>query len=105
VADGADARRSWRRNIFRSWYTTIERSRTIVMMLLADRYAELHETTRVRERTLFPPQPIPSELELQARWFAGDFAKDFDATTGDKIDIVQFGIWKRRCCLSRLPEW
>ena len=85
--------------------TTIERSRTIVMMLLADRYAELHETTRVRERTLFPPQRIPSELELQARWFAGDFAKDFDATTGDKIDIVQFGIWKRRCCLSRLPEW
>ncbi len=75
--------------------TTIERSRTIVMMLLADRYAELHETTRVRERTLFPPQRIPSELELQARWFAGDFGKHFDATTGDKIDIVQFGIWNR----------
>ncbi len=58
--------------------TTIERSRTIVMMLLADRYAELHETTRVRERTLFPPQRIPSELELQARWFAGDFGKHFE---------------------------
>jgi hypothetical protein len=65
------------------------------MMLLADRYAELRETTRVRERVLFPPQRIPSELELQARWFAGDFGKHFDATTGDKIDIVQFGIWNR----------
>jgi hypothetical protein len=64
-------------------------------MLLADRYAELHETTRVRERALFPPQRIPSELELQARWFAGDFGKHFVATTGDKIDIVQFGTWNR----------
>ena len=76
-------------------YTTIERSRTIVIMLLADRYAELHETTRVRERALFPPQRIPSELELQARWFAGDFGKQFVTTTGDKIDIVQFGTWNR----------
>src|SRR6266404_7420277 len=64
-------------------------------MLLADRYAELHETTRVRERTLFLPQRIPSELELQARWFAGDFGKHLVTTTGDKIDIVQFGIWNR----------
>jgi len=76
-------------------YTAIERFRTIVIMLLADRYAELHETTRVRERTLFPPQRIPSELELQARWFAGDFGKHFVTTTGDKIDIIQFGIWNR----------
>ena len=64
-------------------------------MLLADRYAELRETTRVRERTLFPPQRIPSELELQARWFAGDFGKHFVTTTADKIDIVQFGTWNR----------
>src|SRR5881396_1187832 len=64
-------------------------------MLLANRYAELRETTRVRERTLFPPQRIPSELELQARWFAGDFGKHFVTTTADKIDIVQFGTWNR----------
>jgi hypothetical protein len=64
-------------------------------MLSADRYAQLHETTWVRERTLFPPQRIPSELELQARWFAGDFGKHFVATTGDKIDIIQFGTWNR----------
>ena len=83
------------RTSFVRGYTTIERSRTIVTMLLADRYAELRETTRVRERALFPPRRIPSELELQARWFAGDFGKHFVATTGDKIDIVQFGTWNR----------
>src|SRR5213082_391447 len=64
-------------------------------MLLADRYAELRETTRVRERALFPPQRTPTELELQARWFAGDFGKHFVTTAADKIDIVQFGIWNR----------
>src|SRR5437763_4341059 len=64
-------------------------------MLLADRYAELRETARVRERALFPPQRIPSELELQARWFAGDFGKYFVTTAADKIDIVQFGTWNR----------
>jgi len=56
-------------------------------MLLADRYSELRETTRVHEQTLFPPQQIPSELELQARWFAGDFGKHFVTTSGDKVDI------------------
>jgi hypothetical protein len=67
----------------------------MVTMLLADRYAELHKTTRVCERALFLPQRIPSELELQARWFAGDFGKHFVTTTADKIDIVQFGTWNR----------
>jgi len=37
----------------------------------------------------------PSELELQARWFAGDFGKNFVGATGDKIDLVQFGTWNR----------
>ena len=64
-------------------------------MLLADRYAELRETTRVREHALFPSQRIPSELELQARWFAGDFGKHFVTTSGNKIDIIQFGTWNR----------
>ena len=59
------------------------------------RYAEILETTRVRERALFLPLRIPNELEIQARWFAGEFGKNFVSTTGDKIDIVQFGIWNR----------
>ncbi|HEY7002507.1 MAG TPA: DUF2851 family protein [Candidatus Udaeobacter sp.] len=64
-------------------------------MSLADRYAQLRDTDRVRERALFVSPRIPSELELQARWFAGDFGKHFTSTAGDEIEIVQFGTWNR----------
>ena len=60
-----------------------------------DRYAQMRAASRVRERALFPSQRIPSELELQSRWFAGDFGKRFVTVGGDKIDIVQFGVWNR----------
>jgi hypothetical protein len=63
---------------------------------LADRYEQLRDTARVRERALFVSPRIPNELELQARWFAGDFGKHFVSTTGDRIDIVQFGTWNRK---------
>ncbi len=62
---------------------------------LADRYAQLRDTARVRERALFLTPRIPNELELQARWFAGDFGTHFVNGAGDKIDIVQFGTWNR----------
>lgn len=65
------------------------------MTSLADRYAELRDTDRVRERALFLSPRIPSELELQARWFSGDFGRHFITTTGDTIEIVQFGTWNR----------
>jgi hypothetical protein len=65
------------------------------MTLLADRYAELRDTARVRELTLFPEPRLPSELELQARWFAGDFGNHFVSTAGDQIDVTQFGTWNR----------
>jgi hypothetical protein len=55
----------------------------------------MHDVTRVRERSLFAAPRIPSELELQARWFAGDFGRQFVTTAGDKIDIIQFGTWNR----------
>jgi uncharacterized protein DUF2851 len=61
----------------------------------ADRYAEMRTASRVRERSLIPPQRIPNELELQARWFAGDFGKNFRSLTGEDIEIVQFGTWNR----------
>ncbi len=64
-------------------------------MLLADRYAELCDSARVHERALFPPQRTPSELELQARWFAGDFGRRFHSVSGDDVEIVQFGTWNR----------
>ena len=62
---------------------------------LVERYAQMRDTTRVRERALFVSPRIPSELELQARWFAGDFGKHFMSTGGDKIDVIQFGTWNR----------
>lgn len=64
-------------------------------MLLAERYTDLRNTDRVRERALFVSPRIPSELELQARWFAGDFGKHFISTAGDEIEVVQFGTWNR----------
>jgi hypothetical protein len=64
-------------------------------MLLADRYAQLRDIDRVRERALFVSLRIPSELEVQARWFAGDFGKHFISTAGDEIEVIQFGIWNR----------
>jgi len=62
---------------------------------LARSYAQIRDTTRVREHTLFAVPRIPSEVELQARWFAGDFGREFVSTNGDRIDIVQFGVWNR----------
>jgi len=62
---------------------------------LADRYAQWRDSDRVREASLFVLPKIPSELELQARWFAGDFGKHFSSTAGDEIEIVQFGTWNR----------
>ncbi len=63
---------------------------------LGYRYAEMREKiVRVRERVLFVAPRTPTELELQARWFAGDLRKHFVTTSGDKIDIIQFGTWNR----------
>ena len=61
----------------------------------AERYAEIRGKARIRERALFPPQRIPNELELQARWFAGDFGRQFRSIAGDEIEIIQFGTWNR----------
>lgn len=64
-------------------------------MQLASRYSELRESARIRERALFPLLRAPSELELQSRWFAGDFGREFTAVSGEQIEIVQFGVWNR----------
>ena len=71
------------------------RSHNLSVTSLADRYAQMRDMTRVRERALFVSPRIPSELELQARWFAGDFGKHFVSTGGNQIDIIQFGTWNR----------
>ena len=61
-----------------------------------DRYAETREeTAHVRERSLIALPKIPNELELQARWFAGDFGRKFQTLVGESVEIVQFGFWNR----------
>ena len=64
------------------------------MSLLA-RYEEMRAGGRVRERGVFAATREPSELELQARWFAGDFGRVFRSTCGRQIEVVQFGTWNR----------
>jgi Protein of unknown function (DUF2851) len=51
--------------------------------------------SRVSERPLIALPKVPTELELQARWFAGDFGRTFATTAGETVEIVQFGFWNR----------
>ncbi len=60
-----------------------------------ERYAQLLACAKVRERPLFSLPRNFSELELQARWFAGDFGRSFTGTAGEKIELVQLGTWNR----------
>ncbi|HSH38188.1 MAG TPA: DUF2851 family protein, partial [Chthoniobacterales bacterium] len=61
----------------------------------ADLYREFRERSRVKERALFATPRNPNELELQARWFAGDFGRRFRSVDGREIEVVQFGTWNR----------
>ncbi len=70
------------------------------MLPLTDNYqrilAAVFDDLRVREAELFPElTSLPPEMELQARWFAGDFGRVFTGTSGEKIEIVQLGDWNR----------
>ena len=60
-----------------------------------EQYARLLATAKIRERPLLHVPPSFSELELQARWFAGDFGRSFVGTAGEQIEIIQFGVWNR----------
>jgi len=60
----------------------------------AHRYEHLRNAA-VREEPLLSVPRAWTELELQAHWFAGDFGRDFTATTGEAVRIVQFGVWNR----------
>ncbi|MEP6810888.1 MAG: DUF2851 family protein [Chthoniobacterales bacterium] len=65
------------------------------MATAADRYAQIRTCGRVREPALFATPRHPNELELQARWFAGDFGRHFRTACGKQIEVVQFGTWNR----------
>ncbi len=46
-------------------------------------------------RTGEPDPTSESEIEIQARWFGGEFGRIFSGEDGEKIEIVQFGHWNR----------
>ena len=59
-----------------------------------NRYATMRQgSAHVGERPLFALPKIPNELEVQARWFAGEFGRKFKTLTGEPVEIVQFGFW------------
>jgi hypothetical protein len=67
-------------------------------MEAAHRYAVLLTApdSVLRETPGGTSEEYKSELELQAHWFAGDFGSSFlTATTGERVEIVQFGVWNR----------
>lgn len=64
-------------------------------MFPAARYAQLLASAKIRERPLLAVPRNFTELELQARWFAGDFGRSFTGTAGEEIEIVQLGTWNR----------
>ena len=67
-------------------------------MTLADRYAEWLTCLDARVRESGPPAPQArslTEIEVQARWFSGEFGRSFRTVTGESVEIVQFGEWNR----------
>ena len=60
---------------------------------LAERYRRFRGDVfgSVAERR--PPDEIPPEIELQSRWFAGEFGRQFTSTCGKPVDVLQFGHW------------
>ncbi len=63
-------------------------------MNFADRYATTRATAFREEPLLTVPREL-TELELQAHWFAGDFGREFTTTAGERVSVVQFGVWNR----------
>ena len=66
-------------------------------MDLADFYLNLFSecTARIGEQRLFSWTKKLREIEVQARWFSGEFGRRFRALDGSEIEVVQFGVWNR----------
>ncbi|MCX6968518.1 MAG: DUF2851 family protein [Verrucomicrobia bacterium] len=66
-------------------------------MTPADRYEAWlpRPISSVRESAPSIAPASISEIELQARWFSGEFGRSFTTLSGDAVEIVQFGEWNR----------
>ncbi len=60
----------------------------------ASRYDGLLGSSAREECLLRVPRRM-DEHELQARWFAGEFGREFTALDGRRVTITQFGVWNR----------
>ena len=59
------------------------------------RYGEVCNPICLRENELIRvPQHLP-EMEVQARWFSGEFGTEFVTEGGDKLKVLQLGVWNR----------
>lgn len=66
--------------------------------IAADRYEAFRHWVWSQAQPLVrsrPGRPGMDELELQARWFGGEFGRAFTGTEGEVIEMVQFGHWNR----------
>lgn len=60
----------------------------------ARRYAQLLQSAgSLRDEALRDAWKDAPEVEIQARWFAGEFGTEFRTTRGDALRVVQFGVW------------
>lgn len=41
------------------------------------------------------PDFLHDEIEVQTRWFGGEYGRIFTGTEGERIEVVQFGHWNR----------
>lgn len=69
-------------------------------MELATRYARLLEVVPPRfrdepRREGAAASGTVAEIEVQARWFAGEYGTEFRTVAGQALKIVQFGVWNR----------
>lgn len=65
-------------------------------MKLAERYGALRPAASGRSvrDELIAPGTAP-EIELQARWFSGEFGREFRTVDGRAVRVIQFGVWNR----------
>ncbi len=53
----------------------------------------IYSGAKITARVAEPVGAAESELEIQARWFGGEFGREFVGVDGERIEIVQFGHW------------
>jgi hypothetical protein len=63
-------------------------------MKLAERYGALRPAAGSIREELIAEGATP-EIELQARWFSGEFGREFRTVDGRAVSVIQFGVWNR----------